>query len=145
MRMFYTHRRLMSMLAVNLLDEGKTDKVKAVLAKAEKEIPAYNVPHDYQSGSLDLARAYEGTGQNKKAQELIDALWKRSSQYIQWYCSLDGIRFASSQRDCMIQLYIMNQLLNLQDKVDIKKSQQMEKQLQSLSELYYSKGGSFTE
>ena len=145
MRMCYTHRRLMSMLAVNLLDEGKTDKVKAVLDKAEKEIPAYNVPHDYQSGSLDLARAYAGTAQNKKAQELIDKLWKKSSQYLQWYCSLDGSRFASSQRDCMIQLYIMNQLLNLQDEVDAKKSQQMEKQLQGLSELYYSKGGSFTE
>ena len=145
MRMCYTHRRLMSMLAVNLLDEGKTDKVKAVLAKAEKEIPAYNVPHDYQSGSLDLARAYAGTDQNKKAQELIDALWKKSSQYIQWYCSLDGTRFASSQRECMINLYIMNQLLNLQDQVDAKKSEQMEKQLQKLSEIYYAKGGSFSE
>ena len=145
MRMCYTHRRLMSMLATNLLDEGKTDKVKAVLAKAEKEIPAYNVPHDYQSGSLDLARAYAGTDQNKKAQELIDALWKKSSQYIQWYCSLDGTRFASSQRECMINLYIMNQLLNLQDQVDAKKSEQMEKQLQKLSEIYYAKGGSFSE
>ena len=145
MRMCYTHRRLMSMLATNLLDEGKTDKVKAVLAKAEKEIPAYNVPHDYQSGSLDLARAYAGTDQNKKAQELIDQLWKKSSQYIQWYCSLDGTRFASSQRECMINLYIMNQLLNLQDQVDAKKSEQMEKQLQKLSEIYYAKGGSFSE
>ena len=145
MRMCYTHRRLMSMLATNLLDEGKTDKVKAVLAKAEKEIPAYNVPHDYQSGSLDLARAYAGTDQNKKAQELIDQLWKKSSQYIQWYCSLDGTRFASSQRECMINLYIMNQLLNLQDQVDAKKSKQMENQLQELSEIYYSKGGSFSE
>ena len=145
MRMCYTHRRLMSMLATNLLDEGKTDKVKAVLAKAEKEIPAYNVPHDYQSGSLDLARAYAETDQNKKAQELIDQLWKKSSQYIQWYCSLDGTRFASSQRECMINLYIMNQLLNLQDQVDAKKSKQMENQLQELSEIYYSKGGSFSE
>ena len=145
MRMCYTHRRLMSMLATNLLDEGKTDKVKAILAKAEKEIPAYNVPHDYQSGSLDLARAYAETDQNKKAQELIDQLWKKSSQYIQWYCSLDGIRFASSQRECMINLYIMNQLLNLQDQVDAKKSKQMENQLQKLSEIYYSKGGSFSE
>ena len=145
MRMCYTHRRLMSLLAVNLLEEGKTDKVKAVLAKAEKEIPAYNIPHDYQSGSLDLARAYIGTDQNKKAQELIDQLWKKASQYLQWYCSLESTRFASSQRECMIQLYIMNQLLNLEDKVDVKKSQQMEKQLQALSELYYSKGGSFSE
>ena len=145
MRMCYTHRRLMSLLATNLLEEGQNDKVKAVLDKAEKEIPAYNVPHDYQSGSLDLARAYAGIGQNKKAQELLDQLWKKSAQYLQWYCSLDNTRFASSQRDCMIQLYIMNQLLNLQDQVDPKKSEQMEKQLQGLSELYYAKGGTFAE
>ncbi|MBP5799805.1 MAG: DUF2723 domain-containing protein [Prevotella sp.] len=145
MRMCYTHRRLMSQLATNLLEEGQTDKVKAVLDKAEKEIPAYNVPHDYQSGSLDLARAYAATGQNKKAQELLDQLWKKSAQYLQWYCSLDATRFASSQRECMIQLYIMNQLLNLQDEVDKSKSDQKENLLQSLSEIYYSKGGSFKE
>ena len=145
MRMCYTHRRLMSMLATRLLEEGKTDKAKAVLAKSEKEIPAYNVPHDYQSGSLDLAQAYAETGQKEKAQQLIDALWKKSSQYLQWYCSLDAARFASSQRDCMINIYLMNQILNLQDTVDQKKSAQKEKQLQALSELYYSKGGNFEE
>ena len=135
----------MAQLATNLLEEGKIDKVKAVLDKAEKEIPAYNVPHDYQSGSLDFARAYAATGQNKKAQELLDLLWKKSAQYLQWYCSLDATRFASSQRECMIQLYIMNQLLNLQDEVDKSKSDQKEKLLQSLSEIYYSKGGKFAE
>ena len=145
MRMCYTHRRLMSLLVTNLLEEGKTEKAKNVLDKAEKEIPAYNVPHDYQSGSLDLARGYQQTGQNKKAQELLDQLWKKSYQYMQWYCSLDGIRFANSQRDCMINLYIMNQMLNLQDKIDPKKSEKMEKQLQGISELYYAKGGKFAE
>jgi hypothetical protein len=144
-RMCYTHRRLLSLLVTYLIEEGKTDKAKNVLDKAEKVIPAYNVPHDYQSGSLDLARGYQATGQNKKAQELIDQLWKKSSQYLQWYCSLDDTRFANAQRDCMIDLYIMNQVLDLQDKVDSKKSAQMEKQLQALSELYYAKGGSFTE
>ena len=83
--------------------------------------------------------------QNKKAQELLDQLWKKSAQYLQWYCSLDATRFASSQRECMIQLYIMNQLLNLQDEVDKSKSDQKENLLQSLSEIYYSKGGKFAE
>ena len=145
MRMCYTHRRLMSLLVTYLLEEGKTDKAKNVLDKAEKVIPAYNVPHDYQSGSLDLARGYQETGQNKKAQELLDQLWKKSCQYMQWYCSLDGIRFANSQRDCMIHMYIMNQMLNLQDKIDPKKTEKMEKQLQGISELYYTKGGRFEE
>ena len=145
MRMCYTHRRLMSQLANRLIDEGKADKAKEVLAKAEKEIPGYNVPHDFQSGSLDLARAYAVTGQKQKAQELVTTLWKKSSQYLQWYCSLDAMRFTSSQRDCMLHLYLMNQMLELQNSLDAKKGEQMEKQLQALSELYYSKGGSFEE
>ena len=145
MRMCYTHRRLMSQLANHLIDEGKADKAKEVLAKAEKEIPDYNVPHDFQSGSLDLARAYAVTGQKQKAQELVTTLWKKSSQYLQWYCSLETTRFVSSQRDCMLHLYLMNQMMELQNSLDTKKGEQMEKQLQALSELYYSKGGSFEE
>ena len=145
MRMCFTHRRLMSQLASHLIEEGKTDKAKAVLAKAEKEIPGYNVPHDFQSGSLDIARAYVAVGEKQKAQELLTALWKKSSQYMQWYCSLDDSRFAGSQRDCMLHLYLMNQLLEVEDSIDAKKSEQMEKQLQAVSELYYSRGGSFDE
>ena len=38
-------------------------------------------------------------------QQLVDQLWKKSQQYMMWYCSLDGYRFDGSQRDCMIQLY----------------------------------------
>ena len=145
MRMCYTHRRLMSLLAVNLIDEGKLDKVKDVLAKAEKEIPDYNVPHDYQSGSLDLARAYIATDQKEKGQKLVDQLWKKSLQYMQWYCSLDDMRFSSSQRECMINLYIMNQLLDLQDQIDPKISEKKDQQMQGLIQLYHAKGGSFEE
>jgi hypothetical protein len=142
MRMCYTHRRLLSQLAVNLVQEGKDKKAKDVLALSEKEIPAYNVPHDFQSGSLDLARGFAFTGQNKKAQELIDILWKKSSQYLQWYCSLNGSWFSGSQHECMIHIYIMQQILDLQDIVDEKKSEKMEQQLQAYINLYESKGGS---
>ena len=142
-RMCYTHRRLMASLAVTLLDEGKTEQAKKVLDKCEKELPAYNVPHDYACGSLDLARAYNLTGQKEKAQQLVDQLWKKSQQYMMWYCSLDGYRFDGSQRDCMIQLYVMNQLLDLQTAIDEKKGAQKDQQLEGLIQLYHSKGGRF--
>ena len=141
MRMCYTHRRLMANLAMNLLEEGKTEKAKAVLAKAEKEIPEYNVPHDFQCGSLDLVRAYFATDQKQKAQQLLDKLWNKSSQYLQWYCSLDDSRFSSSQHDCMIQVYILGQLLQLQDDIDAKRAEQRDKQLDALIKLYHAKGG----
>ena len=82
LRMCYTHRRLLSMLALNLISEGKKDKAKAVLDKCEKELPSYNIPHDYQSGSLDIAKGYAFIGDTKKAQQLIDGLWKKSCQYL---------------------------------------------------------------
>ena len=144
-RMCYTHRRLMASLAVTLLDEGKAEQAKKVLDKCEKELPAYNVPHDYSCGSLDLARAYNLTGQKEKAQQLVDQLWKKSQQYMMWYCSLDGYRFDGSQRDCMILLYVMNQLLDLQTAIDEKKGAQKDQQLEGLIQLYHSKGGRFEQ
>jgi hypothetical protein len=141
MRMCYTHRRLFASLASNLISEGQEDKAKKVLARCEKELPAYNVPHDYQSGSVDLARCYALTGQDKKAQMLIDELWIKSCQYLVWYLSFDGTRFSSSQHDCLIHFYILEQLLNLQDTVSQEEADKKEQQLQSLMGIYQSKGG----
>ncbi|MBR2292594.1 MAG: tetratricopeptide repeat protein, partial [Prevotella sp.] len=145
MRMCYTHRRLMSTLALKLAQEGKTKEAQEVLAKCEKELPATNVPHDFQSGSTDMVQAYILTGQNQKAQQLLDQLWKKSSQYLQWYLSLDGMRFDNSQRDCMLHLYIMNQLYDQQTRIDDKKAEQKDKQLETLVNMYHAKGGSFAE
>ena len=145
MRMCYTHRRLLSQLAISLIQEGQQEKAKNVLEKAEKEIPAYNVPHDYQSGSLDLVRAYALTNQPQKAQQLIDTLWKKATQYVMWYCSLDSSRFEISQRDCMINIIILQQILDVQDTIDEKQSQKKDAQLEALMRLFQSKGGSFGE
>ncbi len=144
-RMCYTHRRLLSTLAISLINENKMDKAKAVLDKCEKELPAYNVPHDYGCGSLDIARAYILTGQKQKGQLIVDQLWKKSQQYLQWYCSLDNSRFGSSQRDCMINIYVMNQLVDIQSDIDEKKGEQKSQQLDGIIQLYHSKGGSFEQ
>ena len=145
MRMCYTHRRLFASLAQNLIDEGKLDKAREVLARCEKEIPDYNVPHDLQSGSLDLARCYVGTEQKEQAQLLIDQLWLKSSQYVLWYLSLDGSRFDLSQRDCMLHFYILEQLLNLEDSIDQKNADKKQQQLESMMGIFHSKGGNFGE
>ena len=143
MRMCYTHRRLLSQLALNLVQEGDTVRAKQVLDKAEKEIPDYNVGHDYQSGSLDLVRAYALTDQDQKAQQLLDGLWKKSAQYLQWYCSLDGMQFSSSQRDCMLHIYMMQQMLDVQDIISETEGDKKEKQLEGYMRLYQSKGGNW--
>ena len=143
LRMCYTHRRLLSTLALNLIQEGQDDKARQVLDKSAKELPDYNIPHDFQSGSLDLARGYAMTGQPKKAQQIIDELWKKSSQYLRFYCSLDGSRFDMSQRDCMLHLYVMQQIIDLQDLIDKKKGDKLGQQLQGYMHIYESKGGAW--
>ena len=145
MRMCYTHRRLMSNLAMTLVEEGKTEKAKAVLDKCEKEIPDFNVPHDFQGGSLDLARAYHETKQDKKCEQLINKLWTKSMQYLKWYCSLEGSRFENSKHDCMIQVYILGQLLQLQDEIDHKKGEKLDNELAPMLQLYQAKGGSLND
>ena len=145
MRMCYTHRRLLSLLAMNLVQEGKDKQAKAVLAKAEKALPSYNIPHDYQSGSLDLAKAYALTGQPKKAQQIIDKLWKKSTEYMLWYCSLSTDRFAMSQQECMVHMYILNQILNLESVVDEKQAKEKEAQFKAIGNLYETKGGTYGE
>ena len=145
MRMCYTHRRLLSLLAMNLIQEGKDKQAKAVLDKAEKALPSYNIPHDYQSGSLDLARAYALTGQPQKAQQIIEKLWRKSAEYMLWYCSLNESRFAMSQQECLVHMYILNQILNLQSAVSEKAAKEKEKQFKAISSLYEAKGGTYGE
>ena len=141
MRMCYTHRRLLSQLASHLISEGKDKKAAEVLAKAEKEIPTYNVPVDYQSGSLDMARAYVALGDKKHAKEQISALFKKSSQYMRYYNSLSGDRFAAAQNDCMLHIYLMQQLLQIADGVDKKWADQLESEIGAAVGLFQNKGG----
>ena len=45
----------------------------------------------------------------------------------------------------MIHIYIMQQLLEIQDIINPKKAEQLEKQLKGYMNLYQSKGGTFGE
>jgi len=140
-RMCFTHRRLLSQLAINLVNEGKNDKAARVLALAEKELPASNLPHDFSSGTTDLIRAYIGIGKTGKAKELLRELWKKSCQYLQWYCSLDGPRFASCQQECQMHLYILQMLTQIADDIDEATGEKCEKELEQYFATYQSKGG----
>ena len=143
MRMCYTHRRLLSNLALELIKEGDNKRATEVLDFAEKQIPSYNVPTDFQSGSLDMARAYAALGQKAKASNLLRQLMKKSSQYLAWYCSLDGMRFAGSQPECMLHLYVMQQVADIAESVDSKLADQFAKQLDQQAAIYQAKGGNF--
>ena len=143
MRMCYTHRNLMGTLAMNLIAEEKNDKALQVLEKCQKEIPDYNVPHNYRSGSIDLAHAYSLLGKKAEASKIVDELWKTSVQYLKYYTSLSSGRFASSQSDCLRHFYVMQRLIQIEERIDKARVEKMEKELDAYTQFYYAKGGKF--
>jgi len=143
MRMCYTHRRLMAQLALHLVEEGQNEKAAEVLARAEQEFPQANVPHDYQGGSLDIIRSYVAIGQNDKAREILELMWEKSTQYVNYYCSLSPARFSAAQNDCMYHLYIMNHLADMASNIDEKLGSSYTNRLNELAGAYSARGGQF--
>ena len=141
MRMCYTHRRLLAQTALQLLSEHKNKKAIDILKKADVEIPDYNVPIDYMSGGLDMARGWILAGQKQKAAEYVGKVWKTASQYLSYYLSLDANRFAQAQNDCIRQIMIMQSTCEVASMVDHKTAKKYEDQLNKLYTLYHGRGG----
>jgi hypothetical protein len=141
MRMCYTHRRIMARLALELISEGDTAKAEEVLRYTAKQIPSYNVPSNYSSGSLDMARAWVLLDKKKEALSLINELWKTSSEYMKWYCTLNGSRLESSANEVAVQMYIMQQLIALADSFDQQWADSHMKELGEMAAVYEQKGG----
>lgn len=146
MRMCYTHRRLFAQLALHLIAEGKTDKAMKALAYAEKVIPSYNVPMNYLSGGLDIAKAYallssHNNSYKAKAAETTKQVFNNAHQYMAWYNSLKGSRFTQAQQDCMMHIYIMSMCIDNADLFDKALADKLETQLKADMATYQSKGG----
>jgi len=99
-RMCFTHRRWFSALATALVEKGQYDKAIKALDKCEQEIPSYNIPHNANSGSLDMAVAYISCGKFDKADAIMNEVEKRCWEYINWYIALPNNRFKAEVRDC---------------------------------------------
>ncbi len=141
MRMCYTHRRLMAQLALELIQEHKNGMALKVLKKADKEIPEYNVPLNYMSGSLDMAKAYALIGQKARAQYLTNKVFINASQYMNWYLSEDNTNFLAAQRDCMTQLMIMQQTVEVAQMCNRQMAAQEARIVNALFGQYRARGG----
>lgn len=141
MGMCMTHRRLFAQLVTELLKEGKTEKAKKALAKAEKVLPEYNVPHSWKSGSIELARAYALLGQTAKAKDICQKLWKNHKQYAQWYLSLDDFRFMASQNQCLLYFQLMMEVNKVTTLFDKNLAKKQLDELNRFYTIYAQKGG----
>ena len=136
MRMCYTHRRVFAQLIEQLMKEGQKDKALAALDYAEKMIPAYNVPYDWQNGAVQMAEAYYQLGQTEKADKIMDALANKAIEYMTWYLSLDDSQFFVSTREFEYHIALLNEELKLMEKY---KSKLSENYSGKLDELYVSR------
>ena len=100
MRMCFTQRRWFGVLINQLLKEGDKERALQAAEKCEKEIPAYNVPHDYGSGSMDIAMAFVENEKYEQAESILNALYKKATQYFAYYMSLPDYYFRGSVREC---------------------------------------------
>ena len=141
MRMCYTHRRIMARLAFELINEGKDKEAREVLEFTAKKLPTYNVPHNYSSGSLDMARAWAALGETKKAMDIVKPMWTNSAQYMFYYSSLDGVRFKSAENDAVMHFYILQQLMGLSQTIDKKWTDDHMTELSALVKMFEDKGG----
>ena len=142
-RMCYTHRQLMATLALRLIDEGKNDKALAVLKKSETELPFENVPLIYVGGGLDMAKAYARLGMKSKAIDYINALWKNSTQYLEYYLSLNSNQFALSMSQCLREFYMLGNINQATQEIDSSIAEKQMDKLELYQELYEKRGGTF--
>ena len=144
-RMCYTHRRLFGTLLTHLMKEGKKDKAKKAIEYAEKVLPTYYLPMNYLNGGMDFAMTYYELGMRQKGELVINSMWKTCTQYLRWYLSLNQSNFISSQRNCMYNLYAMQQMTDIVARFDKSKANKMSAELNQLISLYQSRGGSLGE
>ena len=139
MRMCYTHRRVFAQLIEQLMKEGQKDKALAALDYAEKMIPAYNVPYDWQNGAVQIAEAYYQLGQTEKADKIMDALANKAIEYMTWYLSLDDSQFFVSTREFEYHIALLNEELKLMEKYKSKLSENYSGKLDELYGMYVSR------
>jgi hypothetical protein len=139
MRMCYTHRRVFAQLIEQLMKEGKKDKALAALDYAEKMIPAYNVPYDWQNGAVQMAEAYYQLGETEKADKIMDALANKAIEYLTWYLSLDNSQFFVSSREFEYHIALLNEELKLMEKYKSKLSDNYSGKLDELYGMYISR------
>ena len=136
MRMCHSHRRIFSQLVEQLMREGKKDKAKAALDYAEKMIPNYNVPYDWQNGAVQMADAYYQLGETAKADQMMETLANKAVEYLTWYLSLDDNRFLISSREFEYHWAVLDAEVKMMKKYNSKLAEIYEPKVEELYNMY---------
>jgi len=167
MRMCLTHRFLLTDLAQKLLEEGKEDKARDILNLIERELPAYNVTYDFDTGAseygnpeqglarqyhawvrssaLDMARIYIPLGETKKALDICNEAWKQARQYVNYYYDMELNMFLKNEGSCVKQFAVMLDVLKTLNMANLKEeyNKKCDELLKLMKTFIAEKGGTF--
>ena len=113
MRMCWTHRRLFATLAEALVERGDTVRALEVVRRAEETVPAATVPHNYNSGSIELARVWALAGEAETADRICCAVATSCAEYLEWYAHMSPHMQKLSSRDIMVSIYYFDRVLDV--------------------------------
>ena len=117
LRMCWTHRRMFSQLATRLVEEGQMEKAAKAVEYVEKVIPATTVPHNYSSGSMDLARVWSKVGNKQQVEKILQPIAQNACDYMSWYLSLPNNMLIQEDDDIMYYMYQLHNCIDLLQEV----------------------------
>lgn len=141
MRMCWSHRILFAQTALQLVGRGEIDKAKKLIDKCEKEIPEFNVPYDWRSGAVELARAMMLTGNTKRGEYILNKVKTDCVQYMGWYQSLSSSDLASYRREYSLHLEVLKNVLQTYNTLKSPKGKDIENIIMRYYELWSAKTG----
>ena len=80
-------------------------------------------------------------GQQQKAEQLFNAVWKNSEQYVDFYLALSGNNFDISMNDCLREFTIMQECSKIAPLISKTLARKTDKILQNKFVNYREKGG----
>ena len=99
MRMCYTHRRMLLMLADQLLREGKKDKATTVLELAKEKFPATTVP--YEQDDYDVPSIWMKVGKAEEANAVAHEVAGIAMSNLRWLSSLGSTKLEQYHNSCL--------------------------------------------
>ena len=139
-RMCYTHRRLFSELVQELIREGKNDKALKALQRAEEELPASLMPHNYMGGSIELADSWLKLGKKAEGTKILDEVGQTSKEYLEWYLSLDTRRMLQASNNCLLHLSNLYRISQDFVQADAEKAESYRKEMENYAARFQAQG-----
>ena len=132
-RMAATHRNMFTILAQQLLNEGKTAKALKVLERCKKEIPDCNTPYDQYD--IQLARLWLRAGKKAEAARVAEIIGNRALQYLKWASSLREGQMSHTLSDCHKQVSTVYNAADILTEADSAKAQAFEMKVKAVETL----------